>query len=268
MTTQKPSQPAGTPPAVMPATGSVHFPEPRRRRIFLMRHGEAAYIRSDGSVTHDPRMVGLTPTGQVQARKQAAVLASVPFDRAICSGLPRTVETATIVLAHRPEPTLEIVPELEEIRGGGREHPVTDMGAWLRHVANPWASGADPDATFLGGERFADFAARIVPAFDAILADTRWTRLLLVLHGAVNRAIFNHIMNMPWQARMTIEQDNACLNIIDVDADTEGRPDRFLVRAVNLTAYDLNKSGIHYTSMEESARRLAEVLGVQGTPGG
>ncbi|MFM7120937.1 MAG: histidine phosphatase family protein [Gammaproteobacteria bacterium] len=247
---------------------NVHFPEPRRRRIFLMRHGEAAYIQSDGSVTQDPRLVGLTPTGQVQARKQAAVLASVAFDRAICSGLPRTVETATIVLAQRTQPTLEIIPELEEIRGGGRAHPIADMGAWLRHVANPWASGADPEATFLGGERFSDFAARIVPAFDAILADTRWTRLLLVLHGAVNRAIFNHIMNMPWQARMTIEQDNACLNIIDVDADAEGRPDRFLVRAVNLTAYDLNKSGIHYTSMEDSARRLAEVLGIQGNPGG
>ncbi|MGA0840241.1 MAG: histidine phosphatase family protein [Pseudomonadales bacterium] len=251
----------------MTLTTAPLFEEPRRRRIFLMRHGEAAYIRDNGEVTHDPRIVGLTVTGQVQARKQAAVLASVSFDRAICSGLPRTVETATIVLGHRADPVLEIVPELEEIRGGGRDHPVSDMRAWLRHVANPWAHGADPEATFLGGERFSDFAARIIPAFENILADQSWRNVLLVLHGAVNRAIFNHVMSLPWQARMTIEQDNCCINIIDVDSAQDGNAERFLVRAVNLTAYDLNKSGIHYTSMEESARRIADVLGISAPPG-
>jgi probable phosphoglycerate mutase len=225
-----------------------------------MRHGEAAYVAADGTVTNDPRMVGLTPEGQIQARKQAAVLASVPFDRAICSGLPRTVETATIVLAHRKTPALEIVPALEEIRGGDRSHPVTDMKAWLDHVANPWAGADHPEATFLGGERFVDFAARVTPAFDAIIADHTWQNLLLVLHGAVNRAIFNHVMDMPWQARMTIEQDNCCINIIDVDTAEDGSTERFLIRAVNLTSYDLNKSGIFLTTMEQSARRLAEAL--------
>jgi probable phosphoglycerate mutase len=225
-----------------------------------MRHGEAAYVAADGTVTNDPRMVGLTAEGQVQARKQAAVLASVPFDRAICSGLPRTVETATIVLAHRPQPTLEIVPEFEEIRGGDRDHPVSDMAKWLAHVANPWAGADHPEATFLGGERFVDFAARVVPAFDAILADPGWKNLLLVLHGAVNRMIFNHVMNTPWQARMSIEQDNCCINIIDVDSGSAGEPARFLIRAVNLTAYDLNKSSILLTSMEQAAKRISDAF--------
>jgi probable phosphoglycerate mutase len=237
------------------------FREPDRRRIFLMRHGEAAYVRPDGTVTADPRQVGLTEQGRVQARKQAAVLASVPFDRAICSGLPRTVETATLVLAYREQPALETMPALEEIRGGDREHPVEDMTAWLAHVANPWAGADHPEATFLGGERFVDFAERVVPAFEAILADHSWRNLLLVLHGAVNRMIFNHVMNMPWQSRMTIEQDNCCINIIDVDTAEDGSTERFLIRGVNLTAYDLNKSGIRLTTMEQSARSIAESLG-------
>jgi probable phosphoglycerate mutase len=168
------------------------------------------------------------------------------------------VETATIVLAHRTHPVLEIVPELEEIRGGDRSHPVTDMAGWLAHVANPWAGAEHPDATFLGGERFVDFAARIVPAFEALLADPAWRNLLLVLHGAVNRMIFNHVMNMPWQARMTIDQDNCCINVIDVDSAADGTTEHFLVRAVNVTAYDLNKSGIFLTSMEQAAKRLAD----------
>lgn len=236
------------------------FKAPNRRRIFLMRHGEAAYVRTDGAIADDPRQVGLTELGRVQARKQAAVLASVPFDRAICSGLPRTVETATVVLAYRGEPQLETMPALEEIRGGSRDHPVEDRAAWLAHVANPWAGADHPDATFLGGERFVDFADRVVPAFEEILADHAWRNLLLVLHGAVNRMIFNYVMGTPWQARVSIEQDNCCINIIDVDTADDGATERFLVRGVNLTAYDLNKSDVHLTTMEQAAQHLAGLL--------
>jgi probable phosphoglycerate mutase len=241
------------------------FKEPNRRRIYLMRHGEAAYVKPDGSITDNPRMVGLTPQGQIQARKQAAVLASMPFDRAVCSGLPRTVETATLVLAYRDEPDLEIVPALEEIKGGGRDFPVEDTAAWLAHVANPWAGADHPEATFLGGERFVDFAARVIPAFEAILADHSWRTLLLVLHGAVNRMLFNHMMSLPWQGRMSIEQDNCCINIIDVDPAEDGTTERFLLRAVNLTSYDLNKSSIHLTNMEQTAQSIADTLSQEDT---
>ena len=230
-----------------------------------MRHGEAAYVKPDGSITDNPRMVGLTPQGQIQARKQAAVLASVPLDRAVCSGLPRTVETATLVLAYRDEPELEIVPALEEIKGGGRDFPVEDTAAWLAHVANPWAGADHPEATFLGGERFVDFAARVVPAFEAILADHSWRTLLLVLHGAVNRMLFNHMMSLPWQEKMSIEQDNCCINIIDVDTAEDGTTERFLLRAVNLTSYDLNKSSIHLTNMEQTAQSIANTLSQEDT---
>lgn len=233
---------------------------PERRRIYLLRHAEAAYVAEDGSVTDDPANVPLTATGRIQARKQAAILASVPFDRAICSGLPRTRETAKILLAYRDEPALEFEPAMEEIRGGGRDQPVDDTSAWLRHVANPWAGADHPEATFMGGERFVDFADRITPAFDAIIADPDWQTLLLVLHGAVNRMIFNHILGLRWHGRMSIEQDNCCINIIDVDTTSDGQASRFLIRAVNLTAYDLNKSGMHLTTMEQTAARISEQM--------
>ena len=47
------------------------FETPNRRRIFLLRHGEAAYVAEDGTVTDDPRNVPLTANGRIQARKQA-----------------------------------------------------------------------------------------------------------------------------------------------------------------------------------------------------
>jgi probable phosphoglycerate mutase len=225
-----------------------------------MRHGEAAYVAEDGTVTDDPRNVTLTANGRIQARKQAAVLASVPFDRAICSGLPRTRETATLVLAGRETPILEVVPELEEINGGGGDQPIADRRAWLKHVANPWAGADHPEATFMGGERFVDFSGRVTPAFDAIVADPSWQTLLLVLHGAVNRMIFNHVLGLSWQARVTIEQDNCCINVVDVDTDPKGEVSRFLVRVVNLTSYDLNKSDVFLTSMEHTAARISEQM--------
>ena len=147
---------------------------PDRRRIFLLRHGEAAYIQKDGSVTTDPRMVNLTETGRIQARKQAAVLASVDFDRAICSGLPRTVETARHILSSREHPQLEVVSQLEEIASGGAAARTGDAEEWLARIANPWAGADAPDAKFLGGEKFSDFAQRVIPAFEAIVADTTW----------------------------------------------------------------------------------------------
>ena len=236
------------------------FEHPNRRRIFLLRHADAAYIHQDGTVTDDPRSAPLTELGRQQARKQAAVLASVPFDRAICSGLPRTVETAELVLAGRQTLPLEKQPALEEIRGAERAYGREDTAARIREIANPWAAASEPGARFLGGEKFSDFAARVTPAFDAIVSAGDWTNLLLVLHGAVNRTILNHVLGLPWQRRVIIEQDNCCINIIDVDADEFGAVTRYLIRAVNLTGYNLNKSGIVLTTMEQAARRVSEVL--------
>lgn len=233
--------------------------EPDRRRIYLMRHAQAAYVDEAGNVTNDPRMVPLTATGRIQARKQAAILASVEFDKAICSGLPRTLETATIVLAGR-DIALDIVPQMEEIQGGKNIDFSTDADAWLAHVANPWAGADEAGARFLGGETFADFAARIIPGFEAILEDADWRCLLLVLHGAVNRMLLTHILGLGWRANSAFEQDNGCINVIDVDAPSSEHPRRFLLRTMNLTGYDLNKSGMHLTTMEQTAHSIAQQM--------
>ena len=236
------------------------FEYPNRRRIYLLRHAEAAYVHEDGTVTQDPRAVPLTRPGRQQARKQAAILASVAFDRAVCSGLPRTVETARLILAGRETPPLETEPALEEIRGAGQAYGRENSAAWLEQVANPWAAAEEPGGRFLGGEKFVDFGARVAPAFDRIVARPGWTNLLLVLHGAVNRMILNHVLGLAWRKRVTIEQDNCCINIIDVDTDDDGEVSRYLVRTVNLTGYNLNKSGIVLTTTEQSALRVSEAL--------
>jgi hypothetical protein len=45
--------------------------------------------------------------------------------------------------------------------------------------------------------------------------------------------------------------------VIDVDTADDGATERFLIRGVNLTAYDLNKSSFYLTHMEQAAQRMA-----------
>ena len=44
---------------------------------------------------------------------------------------------------------------------------------------------------FLGGETIGELFDRVLPALDRLVADTTWDTVLLVLHGAVNRAILS-----------------------------------------------------------------------------
>jgi broad specificity phosphatase PhoE len=97
-----------------------------RRRIYLLRHAEVVYFDADGQPVA-PDEVPLTPAGRHQAGRAGAALAGVRFDRVLTSGLPRTVETARLVLAAaaaagepRPSsaPPVEEWPELRELAPG------------------------------------------------------------------------------------------------------------------------------------------------------
>src|ERR1043165_10152801 len=88
---------------------------PTRRRLYLMRHGEVNYFEQGRPAP--PEGVHLNEQGRTQAAAAAAALADISFDRAVTSGLPRTDETAAIVLGDRSLPVIA-EPELREIRGG------------------------------------------------------------------------------------------------------------------------------------------------------
>src|SRR5579871_5051440 len=89
-----------------------------RRRICLMRHGHVDYLARHVVQSGDIHSVPLTPRGRSQAEAAGKAFAHVEFDRAICSGLPRTRETAEVVLSfQRHAPSLEVVLDLVEIQG-------------------------------------------------------------------------------------------------------------------------------------------------------
>lgn len=219
---------------------------PDRRRIYLMRHAEAAYITEAGKRAPDARLVPLTARGRTQAEAMRVALEGTHFDRALCTGLPRTVETAGIVLGHRTL-ALDEVPALEELKPGDiRQIPPERLEATF---LNAMGNAEGDETRFLGGERFADFEARIVPAFEATLATPGWQSLLLVAHGGVNRMILGWACGAGRAIFPAFEQDPGCLNIIDVDFEG-ARAKRALIRAVNLTPYNWTKAGMTATTME------------------
>jgi len=203
-------------------------PRVRRRRIHLMRHGSVDYFRADGSPVH-PHTVPLNEAGRAQADAAGALFAQcgVRFDKVIVSGLNRTVETATRVLAAAGQSLpLHHESALEEIRGGKLADIPPDeveaafLGAFQQGVESQ---------RFLGGESIGELLDRCLPAFERVLHADDWSCLLMVLHGGVNRALLARALTGQRGFFGRLEQLPACINIIDV-----GPADDLVVRTVNL----------------------------------
>ncbi len=96
---------------------------------------------------------------------------------------------------------------------------------------------------FLGGETIGELFDRVVPALDRLLADRAWDTVLLVLHGAVNRAILSHALTGRRMFLGHFEQAPGCVNILDVG-------DEWIVRAVNVSPPDLAHRATRMTTME------------------
>jgi broad specificity phosphatase PhoE len=225
----------------------------RRRRIHLVRHGAVSYVDEQGRPVPNSRMVPLTERGRGEADALGAALAGVRLDRAVCSGLPRTVETARRILAaqHGPAPSLEERAEFEEIRPGTLA--VDGDFDVLRDVAYATRQALAPGASLLGGERFDDFQLRVVAAVEALVGEPDWSSLLLVAHGGVNVALLGWAMGVGAAALETIEQDTCCLNVIDIDVADDGAVLRRFLRVVNFTTADPVKSGLGWTAWEQIA---------------
>lgn len=222
----------------------VIWSPPARRRLYLMRHGSVDYFDPSGRPLR-PEGVTLNAEGREQAEAANRLLSNVPLDRVVTSGLPRSVETARLVVAPRPLP-LEVRSELREIETGklaGLGDPTSPQAehAFVRAL-HPELK---PDDRFLGGETFGSLQQRVWLCLQQLLAEAGWKHLLLVAHGVVNLTILSWMLGAEWKGLGTLEQENGCINVIDVDPDG-----RFLVQAVNVTPLNPLKVGMQLTTME------------------
>ena len=221
-------------------------PAGTRRRLYLMRHGNVTYFTPEGNAL-PPETVPLNELGIKQARAAGDLFAAngVRFDRVITSGLERTEQTAQHVLATAGQ---KLVPEqrtgLQEIRGG-RLAAIAEKDL-LQSFTAAIDGVVDEDAKFLGGETVGQLLDRVLPEVDAIRADRSWDTLLLVLHGAVNRAILSYLLTGQRQLLGAFEQSPACINVLDIG---EPRLD-IVLRVVNLSPLDWLQPDNRKSTME------------------
>jgi phosphoserine phosphatase len=226
-----------------------------RKRVYLMRHGEVSYRRPDGRTVFSTE-VALTEEGVEQARLMRELLADVAFDLGVHTGLARTRQTAELVLEGHAM-RVEEIAELRELQAGSIEQLSGErLDAEFTYGME---RAAEPGAAFPGGESFAAFQARIVPAFEALLQRPDWTTALVAGHGGTNAVILAWVTRGGLAGLSAFEQDAGCVNIIDADV-VDGEIVRRMIRAVNLTPYNLAKHEHYLTVAERIVAGHREIL--------
>lgn len=230
-----------------------------RRRIYLMRHGHVDYfgkeIRAAGG---DFSVVPLTPLGREQAIAAGQALSHVRFDRAVCSGYPRTQQTAELVLSGQTDgsvPNLEVDAGLVEVHGGTYGGEVKSRADMAAKMTFHFETAGEPGATMLpGGEVFADAMERSVASITRLLSEPDWHTMLIAAHEGINRLILGWACGGGLGAVKAFEQDTACINMLDFDmVPTDGggtKIERAMIKAVNLTPYNYVKHGMNMNSLE------------------
>jgi probable phosphoglycerate mutase len=218
----------------------------KRRRIYLMRHGSVTYF-DEGGKPQSPELVPLNEQGRTQAGAAGQVFkqAGIVFDRVIVSGLPRTVETAALVLAQTGQDIeIEQWPDMVEIKGGKLS---TIVDSELREAFIGAFEGVVPERKqFLGGESIGELIDRIYPAIERLRADQTWDTVLLVMHGGVNRAILSYALTGQRIFLGNLAQMAGCINVLDVGPAQND----WVVRLVNYSALSTLQGESRGTTME------------------
>ena len=208
-----------------------------------MRHAQVSYFDERGRPVR-PEDVSLTPDGRQQARAAADALAGIEFHRVITSGLARTVETAELVAPGHRHEAWEDLRELE----GGRLGDLPEDELEQAFVGF-FKDVVPEDTRLLGAKTVGALLDRVIPAVERLLGEADWDVTLAVLHGGVNRAILSHALTRSRLYLGNFEQAPACVNVLDVGQD-------WVVRAVNVTPYDLVHARGRTTTMEELWRQF------------
>ena len=127
-------------------------------RLFVFsRHAETT-LNHEHRINGDPSVqVGLTDSGERQARLLGFEVAGLPLEVAVHTRFGRTMMTAELALAARPVPLVE-EPLLDDIDVGDLEgRSIDEYRAWKREHTRH-----DP---FPGGESLDDAARRYARAF-------------------------------------------------------------------------------------------------------
>jgi len=178
--------------------------------LYLIRHGETEGAEAKRYKGHLD--VPLSPRGEEQMKK-AALMIKEPLKAVYTSDLIRAVRSAGIIAGPL---TPIIVPAFRE----------RDFGAWegmswdeiKEKYPDAFSSWAKDPLSFspVGGESTLELKERVMAALDKTLArHNDGDSIAIVAHGGVNRVVICALLGVPLENILRVEQDWACLNIIE-----------------------------------------------------
>jgi alpha-ribazole phosphatase/probable phosphoglycerate mutase len=188
----------------------------QRTRLFLIRHGQVEGF--EAKRYNGQKNVALTAHGRQQLDLVAERLKGVPLDAIWSSDLDRCRYGAERLAAPR---RLGVVycAGVREVHAGDWEG-LTWEELQSRYPTQ-WQARLDDIVHYRipGGESFHDAAQRVRPQLARLLATHPGQNVALVAHGGVNRVILLDAIGAPLDRVFSLEQDYACLNVIDYFAD-------------------------------------------------
>lgn len=195
-------------------------------RIVLIRHGETPWNKEGRFQGQSD--IGLLPEGIKQAEKLARKFPLNHVDAIYCSDLKRAESTAEPI-AERFKLHLQPVAKLREMCFGQWEGvKVEEVNEKWPHVVNDFF-GNPQSVDIPDGENLQQVQDRAVAAVKDILAQNKGKNIVIVAHGAVNRAILSYMMHVPIEHSWAIMQSNTAYNVISYDNDK----DMFYIETIN-----------------------------------
>ncbi len=199
-------------------------------RIYLWRHPEVRG-EADGAVFGHTD-VALSRPGDKQLKGIATYMARQKLAAVYCSDLQRSMLVAEAVgKGQDPRRKPAIRQDLRELNLGEWE------GLSFKNIQEHYPGEMEarwsdlPNYRIPGGESLNDLAERIIPVFMDIISENQGREVCVIGHAGVNRVFLAKLLGMPLERVFRLDQEYACLNLIDVFED--GIP---LVRSLNQQA--------------------------------
>lgn len=185
--------------------------------IYLIRHGETA--SNAARIVQTPE-TPLSEIGIAQAERLARRLADAGITRILSSDLARALMTAEAIRAVTRRP-IELDPDLQERNYGDvRGLPYAEVGGDI----------LAPDYEPPGGERWADFHARVERMWMRVAPLATAGNLAIVTHGLVCYSLASRHLRLPDGTEAPIRWGNTSVTLIDVEPP-------WMVRLLNCTAH-------------------------------
>lgn len=185
------------------------LPEDQLKHLYLMRHGETTWNRSNRIQGH--RNPALSRAGRAQVLATARHLRGRGIERIFTSDLRRAMESARIVQRTLGVP-LTVLPQLREINLGTWEGLTPDqVNRRFRNGYAKWM--ADPSNVRIPrAEPHPAFCRRVRRCWKVQLVAGHERQILIVTHGGVIAALLAHLLRAHYDAFIVgLAIDNASL---------------------------------------------------------